>query len=68
MVIKQFFRKDRRYWYKLLIVGGKFHIIYDYREGSIGGRMPITSYNKVYSYETIDEALIVFNAWREKYE
>ena len=68
MVIKQFFRKDRGYWYKLIISNGKFHIMYDYRKGEVGSRMNILSHNKSYSYEDIDTVLKTFNAWKEKYE
>ena len=68
MVIKQFYRKDRGYWYKLLISNGKFTIIYDYRKGEIGSRMNILANNKTYSYDNVDEALFTFNAWKEKYE
>lgn len=68
MVLKQFYRKDRKYWYKLIIYEGKFHIIYDYRKGVVGSRLIVKEYNKLYSYPTIDEALSVFNSWQEKYK
>lgn len=68
MVLKQFYRQDRKYWYKLIILKGVFYIMYDFRQGKVGGRMKLLDHNKYYAFATIDEALETFNNWKKRYE